>query len=106
MLEALGLFVGLPPLEAEHFDEEPFGEAMSANDRVRVTLPGRGQMHFFTLIQRDQPLPLQAVDHLRNSRGGEAQELGEASRNDVAALIAERVNRLEVLLDGGRSGNC
>ena len=58
-------------------------------------------MHFFTVVQRDQALPLQAVDHLRNSGGGEAQEFSEASRNDVAALIAERVDRLEVLLDGG-----
>src|SRR5207247_3673432 len=102
VLEALGLFVGLPPLEAEHFDEEPLGEAMSPNDRVRVTLPGRGQMHFFTVVQRDEALPLQAMDHLRNRRRGEAQELGEASRTDVAALLAERVERLAVRLYGGR----
>jgi hypothetical protein len=44
------------------------------------------------------------MDHLRDSRGREAEELGEARRNDVAVLIGERVNGLQILLDGRRSG--
>jgi hypothetical protein len=106
MFQALGLFVGLPPLEPEDLDQEPLGEAMAADDRVRVALAGLGQMHFFTLVQRDQPVPLEAMDHLRDRGRREAEELGKTRRNDVSVLIAERVNRLEILLDGGRSGNC
>jgi len=79
---------------------------MAADDRVGVTLPVLGQMHFFTVIQGDQPVPFEAMDHLGHRRRGEAQELREPCRNDVSALICERVNGLEILLDGRRSGNC
>jgi hypothetical protein len=106
VLEALRFFVGLPPREPEDLDEEAFGEAMPANDRVRVALAGLGQMHFFTVVQLDKPLALESMDHLRDRGSGEAEELRETRRNDVAVLIGERVNRLEVLLDGGRIGNC
>ena len=106
VLEALRLFVGLPPLEPEHLDEEPFGEPMAADYRVGVALPALGQMHFFTVIQGDQPLALEPVDHLRHRRGGEAEKLGESRRDDMPVLVRERVNGLEILLDGGRCGNC
>jgi hypothetical protein len=46
------------------------------------------------------------MHHLRDRRRGEAEELGETRRNDVAVLIGERVNGLQILLDGGRSGDC
>ena len=106
VLEALRLFVCFPPLESEHLDQEPFGEAMATHDRVGVALPGLGQMHFFTLVQGDQALALKAMDHLRDGRCGEAKELGQARRNDVSILVGEGVDRLQVLLDGRRSGNC
>jgi hypothetical protein len=98
--------VGLPPLEPEDLDEETFGEAMAADDRVGVVLTGLGQMHFFTVIQRDQPLALEPVDHLRDGRRREAKELRQARRNDVPVLVAKCVNRLEILLDGGRVADC
>jgi hypothetical protein len=63
-------------------------------------------MHFFTVVQCDQALALEPVDHLRYGRGGEAQELRQACRDDVAVLVGERVDGLEVLLDGWRCGNC
>jgi HD-GYP domain-containing protein (c-di-GMP phosphodiesterase class II) len=34
MLQALRLFVGLPPLEPEDLDEEPLGKAMAADDAM------------------------------------------------------------------------
>jgi hypothetical protein len=46
------------------------------------------------------------MNHLRDGGSREAEELRETRRNDVSVLIAERVNSLEILLDGGRSGNC
>jgi hypothetical protein len=46
------------------------------------------------------------MDHLRDRRSGEAEELGETRRNDVAVFIAKRVNGLEILLDSRRIGNC
>jgi hypothetical protein len=106
MLEALRLLVCLPPLEPQNLDEEPFGEAMPADDGVRVTLTRLGQMHFFTVVERDQPFALQPMDHLGDGGRRESEELGETRRNDVSVLIAKRVNRLEILLDGGRLGNC
>jgi hypothetical protein len=63
-------------------------------------------MHFFTVVKRDQALPLEPMNHLRDGGSREAEELRETRRNDVSVLIAERVNSLEILLDGGRSGNC
>jgi hypothetical protein len=93
--------VGLPPREPEHLDEEPFGQAMAAHDRVRVALPALGQMHFFTIVEGDQALSLEPMDHLGHRRRREAEELRESSRNDVPVLVGERVNSLEILLDGG-----
>jgi hypothetical protein len=46
------------------------------------------------------------MDHLRDCRRGEAEELREARRYDVAVLIAKRVNGLEILLDGGCVADC
>jgi len=46
------------------------------------------------------------VDHLRDGGSGEAEELGETRRNDVAVLVGERVDGLEILLDRRRSGDC
>jgi hypothetical protein len=46
------------------------------------------------------------MDHLLDRRSGEAEELGETRRNDVAVLVGERVNRLEIFLDRRRSGDC
>jgi len=46
------------------------------------------------------------VHHLRHRRCREAEELREARRDDVSVLVPERVDGLEVLLDGRRSGNC
>ena len=106
MLEALGLFVGLPPFEPEHLDEEALRKTMATHDRVGVTLARLGQMHFFTVIQRDEPVALESMDHLRNGWCRESEELREARRNDVPVLVRERVDRLEILLDGRRSGNC
>jgi hypothetical protein len=63
-------------------------------------------MHFFTVIEGDQTLALEPVDHLGYGRCGEAQELGEPRRDDMSVLICQRVDRLEVLLDGRRSGDC
>jgi hypothetical protein len=40
------------------------------------------------------------VDHLGNGGGGEPQELGQTRRDDVSALVGERVDGLQVLLDG------
>jgi len=63
-------------------------------------------MHFFTAVERDQAITLEPMDHLRDRWRGEAEELREARRDDVAALISERVDGLEIFLGGGRSGNC
>jgi hypothetical protein len=106
VLEALCLFVGLPPRKSEDLDEEPFGETVAADDRVRVVLSALGQMHFFTAVEGDEALPFESMDHLGHRRRGEAEELRESSRNHVPAFIGERVDGLEILLDGGRSGNC
>src|SRR2546430_5561986 len=99
VLESLGLFVGLPPLESEDLDEETFGEAMAADDRVGVALPALGQMHFFTFVEGDKAIALKSVHHLRHRRGREAKDLPEAPRANVSVLVPERVDGPEVLLD-------
>src|SRR5207245_5300621 len=67
MFQSLGLLVGLPPRESEHLDKEPLRQTMPADDRVGVALSLLGQMHFFTIIQRDEPVALESMDHLRNA---------------------------------------
>src|SRR6185437_8471987 len=106
MLEAFGLFVGLPPFESKNLDEESLSQAMSTHDRVGLMLAVLGQMHFFTVVQSDQAIAFEAVDHLGHGRRRESEKLCETRRHDVAALIPERVDRLEVLLNGGRCGDC
>jgi len=106
VLESLRFFMRLPPLEAEHLDEEALGQAMPADDRVGVALACLGQMHFFTTIQRDQTIALESMDHFRNGGSRESEELREARRNDVPVLVGKGVDRLQILLDGRRSGNC
>jgi hypothetical protein len=63
-------------------------------------------MHFFTVVEGNEAFALESVDHLRNGRCGETEELGEPRRDDVSVLVGERVNGLEILLDGRRRGNC
>jgi hypothetical protein len=79
---------------------------MAPDDGVGVMLTALGQMHFFTVVQRDEAVALEPVDHLRNGRGRKAQELRETRRNDVPVLVAQRVNRLEILLDRGCCSDC
>jgi hypothetical protein len=42
-----------------------------------VALTALGQMHFFTVVQRDEALALEPMHHLGDRRSGEAEELGE-----------------------------
>jgi hypothetical protein len=63
-------------------------------------------MHFFTVVEGNEAFALKSVDHLRDRRCRKPEELGEARRDDVPVLVGERVNGLEILLDGRRGGNC
>jgi hypothetical protein len=63
-------------------------------------------MHFFTVVERDKTLALEAMNHLGNRRRREAQELRQSRRDDAAVLVGERVDGLQILLDGRRSGDC
>jgi hypothetical protein len=106
VLEALGLVVHLPPLVAEDVDEKALDEAMAADDGVRRGLTGRRQAHFVTVADRDEALPLEAVEHLRDRRRRHAEEFGDARGDDARALVGERVDDLQVLLDRGRADDC
>jgi hypothetical protein len=63
-------------------------------------------MHFFTVIEDNKTFALESVDHLRNGWSRKPEELGEARRDDVSVLVGECVDGLQILLDGGRRGNC
>ena len=51
-------------------------------------------------------LPLEPVEHLRDRRRGDREELSNARGDDARALVGERVDDLQVLLDRGGAGDC
>ena len=69
MLDALGLLVRLPPLVAEEIDEHPFRESVPADDRARGLEPPLGETDLSPLVEPQQPVSLETVDHLGYRRG-------------------------------------
>ena len=106
VLDPLGLFVRLPPLVSKEIDEHPLGKAVAPHDVRGERAPRLGKMHFFTTIERHEPFALETVEHFRDSRRGNSHEARQAGTDDTAALVGERVDRLEVLLDHWRAGDC
>ena len=103
VLEALGLLVRLPPLVAEQVDEHPLREAVAADDRARRGHPALGEADLLAVVELQQPVALEAMDHLGHRGGRDAKELRQARADDLAALVGEGVDGLEVLL--GRGGS-
>ncbi len=102
VLDALGLLVRLPPLVTKEVDQHAFRESVPADDRARGLQPALGKTDLSPLVQLQQSVPRHAMDHLRHRRRRYAQELREARADDLAALVGQRVDGLEVLL--GRWG--
>ena len=105
MLDALGLFVGLPPLVAEQINEHPLSEAMTPHDVVRQCLARLGKMHFFTSVQLDETLSLEPVDHLRDRGSRQPHEPRETRADHIRSLVGEGVDGLQVFLDRRRAGD-
>jgi hypothetical protein len=104
VLEALGLVVRLPPGVAEDVDEEALDQPVAPHHPVRGGRAGRREAQLLAVVEGQQPIALEAVDHLRDRWRRDAQEFGQPRGDHAAVLVAERVDRLEVFLDGGRAG--
>ena len=100
VLPAVGLAVDLLPLEADDVDEEALGEPVAAHDgrgEVAALLgePQAAVVHELGVATADE-----AVDLLRDRRGGDLQPLDEPGPDGGDALLLELEDRLEVLLGG------
>ena len=101
LLDALGFLVRLPPLAAEEVDEHPFRESVPADDRARRIEPPLRETDISPLVETQQPVALETVDHLGYRGGGYAKELCEARADDLAALVGEGIHGLQVFLSRG-----
>ncbi|OLD11612.1 MAG: hypothetical protein AUJ06_00200 [Chloroflexi bacterium 13_1_40CM_3_70_6] len=72
---------------------------MAADDVCREVAASLGKMHFFMTVQLNQALALETAEHLGHRRGRDSQKYRQTGGDDAGALVVERVNRLEVLLD-------
>src|SRR6266540_3632031 len=66
-----------------------------------------GEPDLLSVVEAEQPVALHPMDHLRHRGRRDTQEFREPCADDLATLVGERVDGLEVLLgrrrgDGGR----
>ncbi len=99
MLPAVGLGVDLVPGQADDVGQKPFGEAVLADDAGGQLATGRGQGDRAS-PDLDVARLTQAVHHLRHGGGRVAHPFGQPGLYDLAALLFQVVDRLQVLLVG------
>ena len=103
VLEPVRLFVHLVPWHVQDIDEQPFGEPVTAHDTGRGEPASLGQAQAPLLVQLEQPLTLEPSHGLRHRRRGHAQTLDQPRAHGRDTGLLELVDRLEVVLRGGRT---
>ena len=90
---------GVGPGQAEDVREEALGQAVAAHDALGQLGAGGGQADLAPL-RGHQPFHLEALDHLRDGRAGDAQAVSDARLDDVDVVLVQLEDALAVLLEG------
>ena len=100
MLEELGLGVHLVERQAEAIDEVTLEQAVVPQhlERVRAARVREGDASIRKSL--DQPQLVEALGHRRRRGRADVHAAGERGRRDPLARRLERVDRLQVVLDG------
>ena len=105
--EFVGVHVRLGGRVAHEVREEALDDAVLADDALRPRGAFRSQDRFLLLPALDEPLCLEALQHLSRRRPGHAEHLGDTrcdrrragGRPVLADREGEEVDRLEVVVD-------
>ena len=100
VLPAVGLLVGLLPLEPDHVDQEALGEAVPAHDRHRELAALLGEAEGAVAEELGVALLDQTVHLLRDRGRREPEPLDEPGADRDDAFLLDLEDRLEVLLGG------
>ena len=98
MLPLAGLLVGVGPRQPEDVGEEALGEAVAAHDPLGQAR-GPASAEPDRAVDVDQAFALEALDHLRHRRAGDAEALGDAGLDDVDVVLVRARRCLAVLLE-------
>ena len=107
--ELVGALVRLGARVAHEVGEEALDQPVLAHDALRPCAAGVGEQGLLARAPLDQPLRLEALEHLARRRARDPEHLGHprgerrracAVRRVLADRKGEEVDRLEVLVDG------
>ena len=100
VLPLAGLLVGVRPRQVEDVGEEPLGEAVAAHHPLGEAEPV-GAERDGVVVDGDQALVREALDHLRHRRARHHEAVGDAGLDDLDVVLVELVDGLAVLLERG-----
>lgn len=112
MLEHLGLFVNLGPIEIQNFDEERFKQPVTAENLHHRAVAGVAENNPLARPIIDEALPLKLLHHGGSRSGRHLDRLRNFANGSEQLLISrELVNCLQIVLAGAGghlagSGTC
>ena len=105
VLEQLGLLVDEVPGDVEHLDEQELEQPVVAQRAQRDAPALVGQPRALVALVLEQAELGEAAQHAADRAGGDAEPLGQrVGRHRPVEPRLERVDRLQVVLDGTRGG--
>ena len=108
LADVVGVDVRLGGGVAHEVGQQPLDDAVLADDLLGPLPPLLGEQRLLVLAAPDEPLLLEALEHLSRGRARDAEHLGDACRErgraaGLRAVLADRkgeeVDRLQVLVD-------
>jgi hypothetical protein len=106
VLEHLGLGVHLVPGHAEALDEEQLDQPVMPDDLERDAPAALGEPDSAVALVRDEAERRQLAQHPRDGGRADLEQRRELGRGRGAVPGLERVDRLRVVLHGGREVVC
>ena len=113
--ELVGVHVRLGRRVAHEVRQQPLDDPVLAHDLARPLGPGRSEDRLLVLAPLDEPLRLQALQHLARRGARDAEHLGDPGGDRLRrparrrAVFADRereeVDRLQVLVDSVTGGH-
>jgi len=103
VFEVVGFVVDFGPVEAEHFDEEEFDEAVAAKDVEGELFAAAGESDAAARFVGDESGVGEGLDHGGGGAGDDVHESGEAAHGDGVfggGVLLLEVEVLEVVFDG------
>ena len=102
MLESLCLLVNVVPGDPDDVGEESLDQPVTADDRLSLIEPGLCEAQRLVLVAGHVAVVLEPADHLVHGRLRELHRARDVRSRDRELGLHQPVDRLEVLLLGGR----